>query len=263
MTQGDAWADGENYERYMGRWSRKIAREYVAWLGQAPGLSWLDVGCGTGALTGLVLEVCEPREVVAVDPAEAFVAYARSRLADSRSRFEVGGAEALPLADGSMDVVVSALAYNFFPDRPGALAEMRRVVKPGGAVSLYVWDYPGGGMGFMDAFWQAAIDVDPAAETAGERSRFPFCTADGLASEAEAAGLSGVDVRPIEVVAEFVDFDDLWQPFTKGTGPAPAFFQRLEPGKQAALRGRLAAVAGDGPIAFPARAWAMKGRSGS
>lgn len=258
----DAWADGESYDQYMGRWSRKVAREFLAWLARPHGLTWVDVGCGTGALTGAILETSAPKAVVAIDPSAAFVSYARSVLAGRRARFEIGDAGALPIPDGCADVAVSALAYNFFPDRPVALGEMRRVSRRGATIAFYVWDYPGGGMGFMDAFWEAAIAVEPSAASAGERSRFPFCAPETLLEEARAAGLAEPEVRPIEVVAEFADFDDLWLPFTRGTGPAPAYFKRLEPGAQSRLRQHLeTSTGGRAPIHYPARAWAVRGRA--
>ncbi|MGE0597922.1 MAG: class I SAM-dependent methyltransferase [Dehalococcoidia bacterium] len=257
----DSWGDGQNYEAYMGRWSRRIARLFVEWLEPAAGLDWLEVGCGTGALTGTVLASTEPRSILAIDPSAPFVEYARRTLPDARVLFEVGSASELPAKDASADAVVSALAYNFFPDRRKALAEMLRVAKPGGRIAFYVWDYPGGGMGFMDAFWKAAIAVDPNAESAGERSRFPFCTPDGLREELQAAGAINVETRAIEVSARFEDYEDLWAPFTRGTGPAPAYFKRLEAKMQDALRQRLAAQVGDSvPIEFPARAWAVRAR---
>lgn len=259
-SRTDAWGDGQDYENYMGRWSRKIAHEFVAWLGQPPLRTWLDVGCGTGALTATILAECEPRSIVAIDPSGPFIEYARKSVPDPRVRFEVGTASLLPVADDSVDVLASALAFNFFPDRPAALAEMLRVAKPSATISIYVWDYPGGGMGFMDAFWEAAIAVEPNAATSGERSRFPFCTPQALVNELEVAGVTNVDVRPIEVTAQFSDFDDLWAPFTRGTGPAPSYYQRLDSEAQKALKWRLeSSLRGNLPIQFPARAWALRG----
>jgi SAM-dependent methyltransferase len=260
-TRNDAWGAGDQYERYMGRWSRAIARKFLQWLDQSAGLDWLDVGCGTGALTSTILERCAPASVTGVDPSEGFVEHARRSLADPRVRFEVGSATELPCETGSVDVVTSALAYNFFPDRPAALAEMQRVTRPGGTVSFYVWDYPGGGIGFMRAFWQAAVALDPGAATQVESARFPFCTAESLLAEAVAAGLATAEVAPIEVTSRFEDFEDYWQPFTLGTGPAPSYCASLsEPARQE-LRARLeATLGGGGAIEFPARAWTIRAR---
>ncbi|MBE0610984.1 MAG: methyltransferase domain-containing protein [Dehalococcoidia bacterium] len=247
----------------MGRWSRKIAREFVAWLDQPAGLMWLDVGCGTGALTATIFAECAPRAIVAIDPSVPFIDYARGTLPADSVRFEVASASALPVDDRSIDVVASGLALNFFADRPAAFAEMQRVAKPTATVAFYVWDYPGGGMGFMDAFWEAAMAVAPGAASAEERSRFPFCTPDGLLEELRATGFVQAEVRAIEVAALFADFDDLWTPFTQGTGPAPAYYQRLDAETRLALKRTLQASVGDRvPIEFPARAWALRGRPG-
>lgn len=259
----NAWGDGQSYEHYMGRWSRRIAREFVAWLGQPAGLTWLDVGCGTGALTATILAECAPRAVVAIDPSVPFIDHARRTLPDDRVRFEVASAGDVPVADRSMDAVVTGLAYNFFPDRPAALAEMLRVARPSATIAFYVWDYPGGGMGFMDAFWEAALAVAPDAASSEERSRFPFCTPEGLIEELRAAGIVEADVRPIEVTARFDDFDDFWSPFTQGTGPAPAYYQRLDARTRLALKRTLESRVGSRmPIDFPARAWALRCQPG-
>jgi len=261
-SKSDAWGAGPNYEQYMCRWSREIAREFVAGLDPPAGLDWLDVGCGTGALSATILERCAPRSVLGVDQSEGFVEHARSLAPDARARFAVAGASALPCSDGSIDVVTSALAYNFFPDRPGALAEMQRVVRPGGTVSLYVWDYPGGGMGFMDAFWRAAVATNAAAEAHVERGRFSFCTPDGLLGEFRRAGLEGAEVRTIEVISHFEDFEDFWRPFTLGTGPAPGYCMSLDEAERRRLRENLESDLGGGGIEFPARAWAVRVRMG-
>jgi len=255
----DGWDAGANYERYMGRWSRRVAAEFVEWLDQPRGLEWLDVGCGTGALSATVLERAGPRSLLGVDPSDGFIAHARETIADPRARFESGSASAIPAPTASADIVVSGLAYNFFPDRPDALREMQRVARPGGGVSFYVWDYPGGGMGFMRAFWNAAEALDPSARAQTEGVRFPFCTAELLAAEAAAAGLRDVTTRAIEVTARFESFADFWEPFTLGTGPAPAYLVGLEPSTQAALKRRLeAGLHAPGPVEFVARAWAVR-----
>ena len=258
----DAWGAGRSYEHYMGRWSREIAPKFVAWLDQPADRDWLDVGCGTGALSATILEGCAPRSVLGVDPSAGFVEHARDANSDPRVRFEVAAAGALPSADHSIDVVASALAYNFFPDRPAALSEMQRVARPGAAVSFYVWDYPGGGMGFMDAFWKAAVATDANAEAHVESTRFPFCTPEALLREVIRAGLADAEVRAIEVAAHFEDFEDFWFPFTLGAGPAPAYCMSLGDEARHALKQKLRSDLGDHRIEFPARAWAVRGRAG-
>jgi SAM-dependent methyltransferase len=257
----DAWSSGESYERYMGRWSRRVAERYLDWLGAPADAAWLDLGCGTGALTQSILARCKPRSIVAVDQSADFVAHARAATSDEyvRMRFEVADAQKLPLPDASVDVAASALVINFVPDRVQALREMNRVVKRGGLVSFYVWDYPGGGMGFMRAFWNAAIALDPKAEELGERRRFPFCTPEGLSALCTEAGWPAATVTQIEIETRFASFEDYWQPFTLGAGPAPGYCVSLPEDKRAALKQRLMQnVGGEGPVSFTARAWAVK-----
>jgi len=255
----DAWSSGESYERYMGRWSRRVAQRYLDWLGAPADAAWLDLGCGTGALTQSILARCKPRSIVAVDQSADFVAHARAATSDEyvRMRFEVADAQKLPLPDASVDVAASALVLNFVSDRVAALRELQRVVRPGGVISFYVWDYPGGGMGFMRAFWNAAIALDPKAED--ERRRFPFCTPEGLSALCTEAGLPPVTVAPIEIETRFASFEDYWLPFTLGAGPAPGYCVSLPENKRAALKQRLMQdVGGEGPVSFMARAWAVK-----
>ena len=260
-TKHDAWNAGTSYEHYMGRWSRGIAARFVAWLDQPPNLQWLDVGCGTGALTAAIVAHCSPRSVVAVDPSAGFVDFAREAVNDERVRFVVGEAGNLPNEDRSVDVVSSALAYNFFPDRPRALAEMLRVVRPGGAVSFYVWDYPGGGMGLLNAFWKAATALDSGAESLTETNRFPFCAPETLLEELGTAGILEPVVQALEVATHFEDFEAYWHPFTLGAGPAPGYVSSLDDERRQALRQHLRNELGPGPIEFVARAWAARGRA--
>lgn len=258
-TDSDAWTAGRSYDVYMGRWSRKVAAVFLGWLAPPVDADWLEIGCGTGALTATILASSSPRSVLAIDPSAPFVAHAKKAVADGRVRFEVADAQRLPVEDRSVDVVASALALNFVPDRGAALAEMARVLRPGGLLSFYVWDYPGGGMGFVDAFWKAAAEVDPDAAARDEGARFPFCTRDGLARICEEAGIPDPIVAPIGVETEFEDFEAFWRPFTLGAGPAPAYCAGLPEETRERLRDRLAASLGTGgPIRFPARAWAVK-----
>ena len=156
---------------------------------------------------------------------------------------------------------MSALVLNFVPDKPKALAEMKRVARPGGTVAFYVWDYPGGGVEFMRAFWTAAASLDPNARDLTEDKRFPFCTADGLTALSKAAGLSSVDCMPIEVPTVFKAFDDYWRPFTLGAGPAPGYCMSLDADARERLKEKLEADLPhrtDGTIPMKARAWAIK-----
>lgn len=262
-SRHDAWQAGDSYDRYMGRWSRQIAPRFLEWLDAGPDRDWLDVGCGTGALSAAVMSACSPKSLVAIDPSEGFIATARKNVPDGRAEFRVGDAQALPLETASRDVIVSALALNFVPDRPKALAEMKRVARPGGTVAFYVWDYPGGGLQFLRIFWGVAASLDPAARDLTEDRRFPFCTREALAQLATEAGFASVESAPVEVASVFADFDDYWQPFTLGAGPAPGYVASLEPAARErlmeTLKQRLPRSA-DGSIPLTTRAWAIKAK---
>lgn len=263
-SRHDAWQAGDRYDGYMGRWSRHVAPHFLDWLDQPSGLEWLDVGCGTGALSAAILAKADPRSVISIDPSEGFVATARSNVRDPRVEFRQGDAQALPLETASRDVIASALALNFVPDRGKALAEMKRIVRPGGKVAFYVWDYPGGGLAFVRAFWSAAITLDPAARDLTEDGRFPFCTPQGLMDLVSAAGFAGVECSAIEIPTVFRDFEDYWQPFTHGGGPAPGYCASLDAVARQRLRAKLDADLPrqpDGTIALRARAWAVKAQA--
>jgi SAM-dependent methyltransferase len=260
-SRHDAWAAGDRYEAYMGRWSRLIAPRFLDWLALPGGLDWLDVGCGTGALSAAVLARCDPRSLLGIDPSEHFVAMARGTLSDARADFQIAGAQALPLGSASKDAIVSGLALNFSPDGTKALAEMRRVARAGGTVACYVWDYPGGGLEFVQAFWDAARALDPAASDLSEDRRFPQCTPDGLIELATSAGLAHVECVPIEAPTVFRAFDDYWHPFTLGAGPAPGYCASLAPDARHRLQERLYGSlprGADGAIRLKARAWAIR-----
>jgi SAM-dependent methyltransferase len=262
-SRHDAWSSGDAYERFMGRWSRQIAVRFLDWVDAPAQAAWLDLGCGTGALTQTILARRDPRSIVAVDQSADFVAHARAATSDQhvRLRFEVADAQKIPLEDASVDVAASALVINFVPDKVQALREMRRVVRPGGLVSFYVWDYPGGGMGIIRAFWTAAIPLDPKAAELGEGRRFPFCTPEGLAALCADADWPEAAVAPIEIAARFASFEEYWQPFLAGTGPAPGYCMSLPEDRRAALKQRLMDnFGGAGPVSVPARAWAVKAR---
>lgn len=260
-SRADVWASGAAYEPYVGRWSRLVARELLAWLALPAGRRWLDVGCGSGALSQTIVETAVPAVVVGVDPSAGFVAYARDRVADARARFAVGDARALPYARASFDASVAGLVLNFVPEPAGAVAEMARAARPGGVVAAYVWDYAGE-MQPMRHFWEAAAALDPAAGALDEGRRFPLCRPGPLAALFRGAGLAAVAVRPIDVPTHFRDFDDYWTPFLGGQGPAPGYCVALDEGRRAHLRERLRAalpIDPDGGIRLMARAWAVRG----
>ena len=257
----DVWASGEAYEAYVGRWSRLAARPFLEWLAVPPGSAWLDVGCGTGALTQAILEVAAPRLVKGIDAAEGFIAIARRKIADPRLSFQLGDAQALPVESAAYEAVVSGLMLNFIPRPEQAAAELTRAAKPGGLVAAYVWDY-GGRMQLMRHFWNAAAALDPAAAELDQGRRFPLCNPGPLAALFRGAGLNNVEVQPIDVWTEFEDFDDFWSPFLGGQGPAPGYVASLSEAGRDALRERLRLslpFALDGSIPLVARAWAVRG----
>lgn len=257
----DKWSAGDAYEPYVGRWSRLVAPEFLDWLAVPAGRRWLDVGCGTGALSETILDRAAPQQVVGLDPSEAFLDFARSRLRDPRVALRIGDAAALPVADGTFDAAVAGLALNFVPDPGTALAEMRRAVRPGRAVAVYVWDYAGE-MQLMRRFWDAATALDPTARDLDEGRRFAICRTETLLALFGEAGLTALDSCAIDVPTVFRDFEDYWSPFLGGQGPAPGYCVALSEPKRLALRERLRAdlpTAPDGTISLKARALAVRG----
>ena len=257
----DAWNAGQSYDHYMGRWSRKVASRFLDWLDAPDDADWLEIGCGTGALTSNILEMCKPASVLATDASEGFVAHAQDAIDDPRATFITATAQELPAASRSVDVVTSGLVLNFVPDLKAGLLEMQRVLRRGGILSFYVWDYPGGGIDFIDRFWKAAASLDPKAADLDEGARFPFCTEDGLAGLCAEAGIDRPDVQAITIATEFPDFEAFWHPFTLGAGPAPGYCMSLSAEDRGALKARLAeTLGGHGPVKLSARAWAVKSR---
>jgi SAM-dependent methyltransferase len=258
----EVWAAGDLYEPYVGRWSRVVARKFLAWLGVPAGRQWLDVGCGTGALTQCILRDGAPARVLGIDPSGGFVEHAKAHTPDPKAGFEIGDAQALPVASGAFDAAVAGLVLNFVPKPERAAAEMRRAVRPGGTVAGYVWDYADK-MELMRYFWDAAVALNPEARSLDEGVRFPLCQAQPLAALFKEAGLSNVEVRAIDAPTPFRDFDDYWTPFLGGQAPAPGYCMSLDERKREALRERIRSALPfrpDGSIHLVARAWAVKGR---
>jgi len=263
LERKDTWAAGKLYEPYVGRWSRLVAKDFLAWLETPPGLDWLDVGCGTGALTDLILQQTRPQSVKGIDPSAGFIEHARAHITDPRATFDVADAQSLPLASARLDAAVAGLVLNFVPKPALAAREMARTVRPGGMVAAYVWDYAGK-MELMRYFWDAAVALDRAAFELDEGRRFPLCQPGPLHELFLQAGLRDVQVRPIDVATRFRDFDDYWTPFLGGQAPAPGYAMSLSEERRGALRDRIRAtlpIAGDGSIPLIARAWAVRGHT--
>jgi SAM-dependent methyltransferase len=261
MTAPETWSSGEAYERYVGRWSRKVAREFLRWLAPRPALAWADVGCGTGALGAAVLATCAPSSLRGLDASEGFVAQARRKIDDPRAEFQTGDATDLPWPDGAVDLAVSGLVLNFVRDHERMTREMARVTRSGGRVAAYVWDYAGG-MQMMRHFWDAAVAVSPNDATLDQAERFPLCQPLPLQALFERVGLKSVAVCAIDVATVFRDFDDYWMPFLGRQGAAPTYLSRVSDDVRerirACLQSRLTPTP-RGPLALTARAWAVQG----
>ena len=258
---GDSWSGGDGYDEFMGRWSRAVARIFTGWLPSRSSGHWLDVGCGTGALSSTICRLCEPASVLGCDPSGSFIDHARTRSTDERLSFVRASSENLPTREGGFDAIVSGLMLNFVPEPEVAVAAMMERISPGGVVGAYVWDYAEGMM-FLRHFWDEAVAMDPSAIEMDEGRRFPLCRPERLLSVFEGAGLLEVETRALEIQTDFRDFDDYWRPFLRGPGPAPGFVQSLDEGGRETLRDRLrrrVPAKEDGAIELRARAWAVRG----
>jgi SAM-dependent methyltransferase len=257
----DRWAAGDTYEDFMGRWSRRLALEFVSWLRAADGEHWLDVGCGTGAMTNAICEQASPASVVGCDSATPFIEHARRHSQDSRASFVAAGVDSLPNRPGGFGSVTSLLALNFFPDAAAAVRDMRTRTTAGGVVSACVWDYADG-MQFLRRFWDAAVSVDARASELDEARRFPLCNPAALVDLFHSGGLADVRCDAIEIPTEFASFEDYWSPLLGATGPAPSYVVSLDVERCAALARTLEATlprTAAGTIALTARAWAVRG----
>ena len=260
----DVWASGAAYEPYVGRWSRRVACEFLAWLDVSPQSRWLDVGCGTGALSQTILALASPTQIKGVDRSEGFVQYARQQVNDARVSFEVGDAQSLGEPSAAYDAAVSGLVLNFVPAPERMIAEMMRATRVGGRVAVYVWDYAER-MQMMRTFWDAAAALDPTGQSADEGGRFPICKPDPLTALFRSTRLQEVEVRAIDIPTVFTDFDDYWLPFLGGQGPAASYAMSLSEERRAALRDQIRSqlpIQADGSIHLIARAWAARGTVG-
>jgi SAM-dependent methyltransferase len=244
------FSESDGYERFMGRWSRRLAPKFVTFSGVTAGDRVLDVGSGTGALSAAAAAI-ESVQVTGIEPSPAYVRYAQERV---DGQFQVGDALALPFPDAVFDKTLSMLVLNFVPDAPAALQQMIRVTRPGGVVAAAVWDY-GEGMQMLRTFWDAAAALDPGAAPRDEQN-MPLCTRGALAELWHAQGLRDVDEQPLTIDLAFASFDDYWQPFLGGQGPAGVYVSTLSESARRALESRLRA---DVDLTLRARAWAVRG----
>jgi len=250
--------DGAAYEKFMGTWSRLAGDAFLRWLDPAPGWRWVDVGCGNGAFTEMLVERCAPSAVQGIDPSAEQIAFARARLPDGAARFDVGDAMALPYGDDAFDAAVMALVIFFVPDPAKSVAEMARVVAPGGSVSAYSWDILGGGFPYAalqeEMARLASLPLWPPSVEAAQIETSRQLWAD--------AGLTGIETREIVVERTYSDFDSYWRIAQTGPRLAASITAMASADRQTLsdrLRARLAADA-QGRITLSARANAIKGR---
>jgi trans-aconitate methyltransferase len=244
----------ESYARFMGRYSQPLAAELLAAVDPQPGGRALDVGCGPGVVTALLADRLGARDVCAIDPSEPFVAAARARLPGVDVR--LGSAERLPWPDSTFDLVLAQLVVHFMTDPVAGLREMGRVARPGGTVAASVWDYAGD-RSPLSPFWLAVREIDPAHP--GESS-LAGARAGQLPSLFTEAGLTDVASGELTVRVPVGSFDEWWEPFTFGVGPAGQYVSALDEPARAELRERCAKRLPDGPFELSATAWLATGR---
>jgi SAM-dependent methyltransferase len=258
----DRWTSGADYDQWMGRWSRLLAREFLKWLDLPQGLQWIDICCGSGMVTEAIVEHCQPAYVTAIDASPEQIEFASHHRAQPNVTFQTGDALAMPFADSSFDVAVCGLGLNYIPNPALGLQEFRRVVRPEGRIAAYVWDYSQGTR-FLREFWDAAIAVDREALDFDQARRFPMCTPEGLLALFEQAGLQDSTVHALNIVTRFKNFDDYWQPLLTSQGSAPNYLATRDERCKSSIRDRLGAalpVNVQGEIELPARAWAVRAR---
>jgi SAM-dependent methyltransferase len=249
----------EAYDAYMGRYADRLAPRLIAFADVQPGERVLDVGCGPGSLTeALGAQVGSSGHVAAIEPSEPFAAATAERVPAADVR--VGAAESLPWSADTFDAALAQLVVNFMSDADTGVAEMRRVVRPGGTVASCTWDYAGG-MTMLRTFWDATLALD--SEAPDEARTMRYHDADDLRQLWLLVGLGDVETQALVVETAYRDFDDFWEPFTGGVGPAGAYCMSLDPDSRAALREECRRRLGnpDGPYTLSATAWAVRGRA--
>lgn len=257
----DKWNSGDPYEYFMGRWSQLMATVFLDWVNFPKNKSWLDLGCGTGALSEAIFQNYTPAHICCIDPSAEFLEKAKAKKTFT-ANFIKGSADALPVADHSFDIVVSGLALNFFPDIHAAMTEIKRVLKKEGMIAAYVWDYAGK-MEFLRFFWDAACEVDVNATKLDEGNRFPICNANNLKTAFEQAGLTDIETTFLYIDTVFKNFNDYWDPFLGGQGPAPSYLASLNKDLQEKIKINLQQRLCDDSVAsikLTARAIAVKGK---
>ena len=253
------FTDGEAYERMMGRWSRLVGETFLDWLDVPKGLRWLDVGCGNGAFTEEIIARCAPAKVMAIDPSEEQLAFARTRPGAKITKFEVGDAQKLSFGDATFDVAIMALVLAFLLDPAKAVAEMARVVHPGGWVATYMWDIPNGGAPTTPIY----TAIKSLGSTLPVRPNPAASRLEAMHGFWEMAGLETIETRVIRIPVRFANFDDFWDSNTVPVGPQGKVIAGMSPGAREQLRTRLREqlpAASDGHILYKSFANAVRGR---
>jgi SAM-dependent methyltransferase len=253
------FTDGEAYERLMGRWSRIAAEAFLDWLNPAKNLRWLDVGCGNGAFTEELIARCAPATVTAIDPSDDQLAYARTRPGVRMTDFRVADAENLPFADNSFDIAAMALVISFLPDPGKAVAEMARVVRPGGSVATYMWDIPGGGSPVHPVY----LAIEAMGMMPGRPPNPAASEKDALQGVWTNAGLESVETSVIRIRTVYSDFDDFWDSNIVPIGPQGKIIAGMSATAREELRTRLRdhlPVSSNGRIVYEAFANSVNGR---
>jgi SAM-dependent methyltransferase len=250
------FSESDGYERFMGRWSRRLAPLLVEFAQVRVGDRVLDVGSGTGALS-FAASAIAGTEITGVDPSAAFVQYANDHAPTERVWFDVGDAMDLSFDDDRFDRTLSMLVVNFVPDPAAALEQMVRVTRPGGGVAAAVWDY-GDGMQMLRTFWDQAVELDPSAAPRDER-HMPLCTQGALSDLWRTQRLHDIDEQPLTVDTDFASFEDYWQPFLCGQGPAGRYVASLSESALQTLESSLRRRLDGSGLPSHARAWAVRG----
>ncbi len=257
MSELYRFRDGAAYEQMMGVWSRLVGEIFIDWLAPLPGLDWIDIGCGNGVITEAILQRGNVASMRAIDPSEGQLAYARSRPGTQGAHFHNGNAMALPFADNSADIAIMALVLFFVPEPARGVAEMARVVRPGGTVAAYLWDFANGGFPFEPIMSELrAVGFTPALPPSVEVSRM-----EALQAQWQMAGLDAIETTSITVERRFADFETFWRMTAQASMLKPMLDQMSTP-DLATLQQRVAArlsTSPDGSVAYRSRANAIKG----